>query len=536
MQRVNGSRLVDLLLVLFMLTACSNHRNSQEKPNVIFILTDDLGAWACGFNNPDFLTPQIDALAKDGIVFTEYFNTTAICMASRATIMTGMYEYKTGTNFMHGDMDKVLFDKSYPVLLRESGYFTGFVGKFGFLTPPNNADALPKGYNKLPVDRFDWWAGGVGQTSYTTSDNYYLKKYAEMYPHSSAANGAAAVEFIQMAKGTGKPFCLSVSFKSPHLPDTPDPQYDGLFKNRTYALPKNYWRENGTHLPLQAKLGRQFLSPEFYGFYPENFQKRMASYNQLIYGVDVAIGMIRDALKVHGLDKNTILVFTSDNGYFNGNHGLSCKVLPYEEGAHSPLIIVDPRVPDLAGKTNNALCGNIDIAPTILSWAGLESPATMDGKSLVSAIENPGKSFRKSLTLMNVWGPAPVHFMAVVSNDYKYIYWPFAEGMAAAEELYDRKKDPLEMFNLVQVGSHQDKLVHYRDSYDHRLRMWGTDQLSENGYKPFITIFDRNEDWQYKKALIPQEFMDAVIPFQSTCQEDPEAFFERFGIRYPDFD
>ena len=134
--------------------SCSKEKS--DLPNIIFLLTDDQALWSVGYNNPDFLTPQMDKLADQGLVFNQYFNTTAICMASRATLMTGMFEYKTGTNFMHGDMSREIFDKSYPVLLQKNGYYTGFVGKFGFKTRPIYPEKQPEGYKDLPVDRFVW--------------------------------------------------------------------------------------------------------------------------------------------------------------------------------------------------------------------------------------------------------------------------------------------------------------------------------------------------------------------------------------------
>jgi arylsulfatase A-like enzyme len=133
-------------LLLLLMTIFSNTlmaSSESKKPNIIFLMTDDQAYWAVGYDNPEFVTPEIDKLADDGVVFNKHYNTTAICMGSRANVMTGMLEYKTGTNFLHGDMTTAIFDKSYPVLLRNAGYYTGFVGKFGFHSPPITVDGLP---------------------------------------------------------------------------------------------------------------------------------------------------------------------------------------------------------------------------------------------------------------------------------------------------------------------------------------------------------------------------------------------------------
>lgn len=175
----------------------------------------------------------MDQLAKEGVLFKNHYNTTAICMASRAIIMTGMYEYKTGCNFDHGPLKKAKFEKSYPVLLREQGYYTGFAGKFGFAVSDGDSEDYHT-WDVLPVDKFDSWAGGLGQTKYETIKNKYIAKYADEYPHSTRAYGAWAKAFIAEAKETGKPFCLSISFKAPHAPLTPDKYFDYVYRGKNY--------------------------------------------------------------------------------------------------------------------------------------------------------------------------------------------------------------------------------------------------------------------------------------------------------------
>ena len=139
----------------------------EQRPNIVFLLTDDQSFYTMGcYGTPDVQTPHLDRLAADGLVFDHHYDTTAICMASRANVMTGKYEYKNGTNFEHGDMMQSHWGQSYPILLREAGYVTAFAGKFGFLVA-NEPES--KGY--LPEEDFDWWGGGPGQTHYETAKN-----------------------------------------------------------------------------------------------------------------------------------------------------------------------------------------------------------------------------------------------------------------------------------------------------------------------------------------------------------------------------
>ncbi|MCK4748503.1 MAG: sulfatase-like hydrolase/transferase, partial [Bacteroidales bacterium] len=360
MRMINFQRVVWVFIILpLSIAACGSKSGSTKatKPNIIFLLTDDQRFDALGcMGNSEIKTPRIDELASKGLVFTNYYNTTAICMASRATIMTGMYEFKTGCNFQHGPLTQDKFESSYPVLLREAGYRTGFAGKFGFGVVPGDTKSNSNwhSHDRMPMDKFDWWRGWPGQGKYETADNEFMEEYAEEYPHVTRALGTAAADFIRESGDQDKPFCLSVSFKAPHSPVRPDPEYDHVYEGKTFTKPCNYGVDAAVHLPDQSKSDRQFkkLGKRWV---PKNYDEAMAQYYQLIYGVDVAVGMILDELKELGLDDNTIIIFTTDNGYFCGSHGFGGKVLPYEEGSRAPLIIFDPRSESAGkGKTCNA--------------------------------------------------------------------------------------------------------------------------------------------------------------------------------------
>jgi len=498
------------ILVAFQLGAKPKEMNSEKRPNIIIFLTDDQAFNTIGaYGNPQVKTPNLDKLASNGVQFWNNYATTSICMASRATIMTGMYEYKTGCNFQHGPLHQSKFQKSYPVLLRQAGYYTGFAGKFGFAVVDEAVTGEEhNSYEQLPVDQFDWWAGGPGQTFYETEKNKYLTKYAEKYPHSTRAYGAACSDFIKEAVATGKPFCLSMSFKAGHRPNTPDPFFDSVYADTIWDTPKNFGRENAGHLALQSKLGRQYINL-FRGFgYEKDYQQTVRNYQQLIYGVDHSVGVILEELKRQGVADNTIIIFTSDNGYNSGSHGFGGKVLPYEEGSGTPLIIFDPRNQNLKKHQTTALAGNVDIAPTVLDYAGLKIPENMDGKSLAKVVENPDLKARETLPLIQAWGSAPNIAFTIVSEDYKYIYWPFAERTTASEELFFLKTDSLEMHNVMALPEHQNALKKMQKCYNEELKKWEQNAVSEAGYQEFVVLFDRSVPWEKKKQLIPEGFIE----------------------------
>ena len=421
----------------------AQEKNKQSKrPNIIFLLADDQNTYSVGcYGNKDVKTPQMDRLGNDGVIFDNHYDTTSICMASRANIMTGMYEYKTGCNFSHGDMKPDLWNDSYPVLLRKSGYLTAFAGKFGF-------EVEGKGFKGLCEEDFDIWGSGPA-TSYQTAKNKSMAAYAKKYPHSTLSYGAFGQDVIKRAVKEDKAFCLSISYKAPHRPVQPDPKFDDVYAGKKFKKPGNYGRKYSKHLAEQSKKGRQYK--RFSGWkYDTDYDKVMAKYNQLVYAIDVSIGMIRDELETQGIADNTVIIYTSDNGFICGSHGYGGKVLPMEESSRVPLMIYDPRSKTSGKKLRcEALTGNIDFAPTILELAGVPLPPNMDGKSLLPLIENPSKDIREHMAFMNVWGPEPTRSLTALEKNWKYTYWWYAaEGMTPTEELFDTANDPLELKNL----------------------------------------------------------------------------------------
>lgn len=490
-------------IILFLLVCLITSSSfAQKKPNIIFLLSDDQTSIATGcYGNDQVVTPNMDQLAKEGVLFKNHYNTTAVCMASRATILTGMYEYKAGCNFEHGPLRKAKFAKSYPVLLRQQGYYTGFAGKFGMAVSDDGNGTNHNDDASLPIADFDNWAGGYGQTSYKTANNKYMAKYAKKYPHSTRAYAAWAEDFIIEAKKTGKPFSMSISFKAPHMPFSPDQYFDYVYKGKEYKKPANYGAENATHLAPQAKTGRQYNDYGFWRNSEESYQKTIKNYNQLIHGVDYALGMIRKTLEEQGIADNTIIIFTSDNGYSCGAHNFGGKVLAYEEASKSPLIIYDPRTPiKERGITRDAVTANIDMAPTILNYAGIKPPANMDGEDLRVLIEEPNKFKRETVTLTNMWGNDEIQAMAVVSKDWKYILWNYEDDkMSTTEELFNIGKDRLEMTNKAKDPSEAKQLKKMRSIYDEQLVKLKKEATKDNLYQKYAVLFDRDATLAEKK-------------------------------------
>lgn len=468
--------------------------NKSSNPNIIFLLADDQNTLSVGcYGNDEVNTPNIDRLGSEGMIFTNHYNTTAICMASRASILTGMYEYKTGTNFNHGNMKPEVWQKSYPVLLREHGYLTAFAGKFGI-------EVENRG---ICEGDFDFWGGSPGQTSYNTLENESMKKYARKYPHSTLSYGAFGQDVIKESVKQKKPFCLSISFKAPHLPQIPDPKFDNVYQGKTFTKPKNFGRIYGEHMAPQSKGGRQYERFFEWGYY-DNYDSVMAIYYQQVYAIDVALGMIWEELDKQGIAENTIIIYTSDNGFICGSHGYASKVLPMEESARVPMIIFDPRSKSLgAGIRCNALTGNIDFAPTILELAGVDIQDNMDGKSLCPLLEIADGEVREQLAFINTWGPIMTQSLTCITNNWKYTYWWFKnKEMEPVEELFDLNNDPMELENNALNPQFITTLEEMRDRYKVELTKWEKECVSYNNYKQYPVLFDPSIKWDEKLLIL----------------------------------
>jgi arylsulfatase A-like enzyme len=464
------------------------------KPNIIFLLADDLAASAVGYSgNKEVVTPHIDKLAQEGVRFMNHYNTTSICMASRCSIMTGIYEYRHGCNFEHGDLDRRFIEKSYPMILREKGYFTGFAGKIGFVLQGEKFEALE------PL--FDQWAGGPEQTHYETAKNIGIAKYAEQYPHCSRAYGAWGQDFLKAAKQSGKPFCMSISFKAPHGPFKPDPIDLKLYEGKTFTLPSNYGAENRKHLSPQAQKSR--AAAVFHKEWGPGYDSTVAHYYGLVTGIDAAVGMIRETLKHEGLDNNTVIIFTSDNGFNAGSHGFGDKVLPYEEACKAPLIIYDPRLPaERNNQTSEAITGNVDIAPTVLALAGETASADINGKSLLPLLTNPTGKIHDYLPLFNFFGTEAAQSMAIVTPEWKFIHWYYGDGMNPTDELFDLAGDSYEMKNVASDTKHSGVIAMMRSHYDAELAALNAELIRGKAYEEYPTLFSRTIPWEEKTQAI----------------------------------
>ena len=435
-------------------------RNAAAKrPNIIFLLTDDQRADTMGcMGNPIIHTPNMDDMAKNGVLFTNAFITTSICASSRASILSGQYVRRHGINDFATSFSQSALAQTYPMLLRNAGYRIGFVGKYG----------VGRGRD-FPREEYDAWYGCPGQCS-----PYERKDKNGNYKHLTQIFGEQAVEFLRNCS-KDKPFCLSVSFKAPHVQDGHprqfiyDRAYENLYKDVTIPTPKTADPRYFEALPefLRNSEARRRWQIRFST--PAKFQESVKSYYRLITGVDVVIGKIRAELKRLNLDDNTIIILTGDNGFYLGEHGLAGKWFPHEESIRVPLVVFDPRAPrKLRGITCKQMVLNVDIAPTILQLADRNVPEQIQGRSLVPLLTGQRPKWRTDFFYEHLFNhPKIPKTEALRTQRFKYARYIDFDY----EELYDLKNDPQETVNLAKNEKYRRTLKSLRKRCDELLQM-----------------------------------------------------------------
>ena len=449
--------LVPLALIPFT-TGC---RQEKPLPNIIFLLTDDHRFDAMGYTgNPYIKTPNIDRLAERGIIFENAYVTTSISCASRASILTGQYASRHGINDFTTDFSDSALSKTYPLILKEqAGYNIGFIGKYGV------------GLKGHPAEKYDYWdCEQVIQPRYENFDSS-----GNMIHYTDLVN--SRIEEFLSKFGTDGPFCLSVGFKAPHVEDS-DPRqfiynkrYTDFYKDLDYPRPESGGDKYWNLFPEEFRKNNEARNRWRIRFETDSlFRESVRGYYRLIQGVDDVVGNITNKLKEIGIEDNTIIIMMGDNGFFLGEHGLAGKWFPYEESVRVPLFIYNPAEKERnKGKRIQNISLNIDIAPTILAFAGIEKEEGMQGEPLQKTWQQNSPEWRNIFYYEHRFQhPDLPKSEAVISLDYKYIN--YYELPDSNREFFDLKSDPEELLNLISSPEYRDEITQFKRLMD-SLRM-----------------------------------------------------------------
>lgn len=490
---------------------------AQNRPNIIYIMSDDHDADAISAYNRSFIaTPHIDRLAKEGMLFTHSFVGNSICSPARATLLTGQHSHKNGLKD-----NRTRFDSSkltMPKILQENGYQTAIVGKW-------HLHSYPTG--------FDYWKILPGQGL------YYDPRMIDMNGDTSVVKGYAtkvitdeAIHWIDN-RDRSKPFLLLYHHKAPHRNFVPELKWLKVFANKTFPEPATLFAKMEEHglawkkqrmgilkdmtLCTDLKVDPAVLSQlkdfkidssDIRGYiatmnripekeriqlkeiYSERgkellkawgndslvlklkYQWYLRDYMACVASVDENVGRLLDYLDENNLSKNTVVVYTGDQGMYLGENGWFDKRWMYEVSFQSPLLIRWP-AKIKAGSRTSAMVQNIDYAPTFLDMAGVKVPDWMQGISLQPLLTGKQKSLSRQYLYYHYYEFPIDHYvtphLGIRGNRYKLIYfYPAGEW-----ELYDLQKDPQEQQNLVNNPAYQKikdqlkkELIHLRNLYD----------------------------------------------------------------------
>ncbi len=414
----------------------------DPRPNVVFVLVDDLRADALGCTGHPFAqTPHIDRLAREGATFRRAFVTLPLCSPSRASFLTGLYAHKHGVvdNNNHNELSHRL--DTFPKRLRAAGYETAYVGKWHM----GNDDA--------PRPGFDRWVSFKGQGAYVDPTINVDGRAAKVDGYMTDLLNEHAVEFV--ARERSAPFALYLAHKAIHGPFTPADRHKNLYADQAIE------RGPGAKDDLDDKPALRRPVPPAPGKKAAATKKQAATRpggpsdatirDQLrsLAAIDEGVGLLMAALERAGKLDETLFIFTSDNGYFWGEHGLGDKRWAYEESVRIPLLV---RWPGHArpGSTIDATALNVDLAPTVLEAAGVAVPEGLHGRSLLPLLGGaPPDDWRKTyLTeyFLEPNIPRTPTWRAANDGRWKYIDYPDLDGM---DELYDLETDPHELTNRI---------------------------------------------------------------------------------------
>lgn len=502
---------------LFLRT--DKEREAVDRPNIIYILGDDHRAEQLGCVGHSVVeTPNIDSLAREGVLFNNAFCTSPACTPSRTCHYLGQWERKHGVNFnSSSSVAPEAWDDSFIMKLKRAGYFVGWVGK-------NHVPAGPGGYRGGYFEEiFDYWYGNHGHSGFYPKEMAGLgPDYRDIYDNADLDTQVEIFEqgalnfldpqkaFIENCKTPlprrpdDRPFCLCVTFNLPHahgcgtmqLRPSDDEIYKSLYRDRFNQIPLPR-----TYVPFQAIETPRLPVDVYNGVYlpsydyvrsPQFLRERRVREYQAIFGMDRMIGKLRDKLAELNLDRNTIIVFSTDHGIHHGEHGLGGKCFLYEEDLRIPLVIYDPRLPDdCGGQSRDELVVVPDLAPTMMELAGERIPDAMQGTSLKPLLEKSQVQWRDDFfaeQLLDIQNYPRSECLR--STGWKYIrYFRRTEDPAQAnrkfrgtldnynecllsslrgerpmyEELYDLRNDPLEERNLANETVHESQLNRMRE-------------------------------------------------------------------------
>ncbi|MBN1581861.1 MAG: sulfatase [Anaerolineae bacterium] len=455
---------------------------ADSRPNILFIMSDDHASHAMScYGSRINTTPHIDRIARGGIRFDNCFCTNSICTPSRAVILSGTYNHINGVTTLSTPMDNRLL--TFPKLLQEQGYQTAMIGKWHLGQGPEHE---PTG--------FDFWRVLPGQGLY--HDPVMIdrdgKRVWEGYVTDLITD--MSLEWLDQ-RDPERPFCLLCHHKAPHRPWDPDEKHATMYENEDIPVPvtfdDDYSNRASAAEAATMRIDRDLDERDLKQPLPEGldaaaekhwkYQRYIKDYLRVVASIDDNVGRILDYLDEQGLTENTMVIYTSDQGFFLGDHGWYDKRFMYEESLRMPFVVRYPR--DIkAGTVNSDILLNVDFAPTFLELAGIPIPEAFQGRSFLPLAQGHTPDGWQTSLYYRYWMHKAHHNVyahyGVRTLRYKLIYYysdalgqlgAIDESYEPEWELFDLEKDPYELNNVYADPAYADVVAELTDEL-HRLQ------------------------------------------------------------------
>jgi len=468
------------VIIICLMTSVLFSQN--KKPNVLFIISDDLTATAVSaYENKICKTPNIDKLASEGIQFTKAYSQYPVCGPSRASFMSGYYPNATKTfGYVSGRENIGPNRKTWSQLFKDNGYYTARVSKIYHMGVPIDIETGSNGEDDEAswIERFnskgpEWLAKGEAELVQNNPDGSVERKGGNVMTivkaegddlvHSDGRTAQKAIELIKKHKKN--PFFLALGFVRPHVPFAAPKSYFDPYPFTNIVLPEKM-KDDWNDIP---KRGINYVTSVNGEMSLEQQQKAIAAYYASVSYMDAQVGRVLNTIKEEGLEDNTIIIFTSDHGFHLGEHDFWMKVSLHEESVRVPMII---KVPGKKPTVCNSFVELLDLYPTIAELAGLKTSKHIQGKSLTKVLDNPEIEVRDMSFSVSQGGKS------FLLRTNKWAYIQYNENASAGIELFDMVNDPKQFENLAKQEKYSKVVALFQKKLKKKLKEIRTNDLN----------------------------------------------------------
>ena len=477
---------------------------SEKRPNILFIMTDDHASHAMScYGSKINQTPHLDRIAEGGMRFDNCFCTNSICEPSRAAILTGTYNHVNRVTTLGAGLDNSIL--TFPKLLQRNGYQTAVIGKWHLGHGPKHD---PRG--------FDFWSVLRGQGPYYDPEMIEADGPKKYQGYTTDIITDLCLDWLK-DRDKDKPFCLLYHHKAPHREWEPDEKHAKMYEDEDIPEPETLWDDYSNRAKpaseARMRIDRDMRTKDYKMEPPKDldpvafkkwaYQRYIKDYLRCVASVDDNVGRVLDYLEEERIDEDTIVVYTSDQGFYLGDHGWYDKRFMYEESLRMPFLIKYPKAIK-PGQTNEDIITNVDFATTFLDYAGIDVPQTFQGNSIRPLLEDKAPEDWQDCVYYRYWMHLADHFVCahygIRTKRYKLIfYYPDGLNQPGAGigarlhiddqvltvekdpftcewELFDLEKDPKELNNVYNDPAYAEVVRELKDKLHAKQQEVGDDR------------------------------------------------------------